>query len=84
MTSDPEMSSNICPFCGKKIDKPYWSHVQTEHPAEYEKKQTWIKLYKDYIGMGMDQEMSLQVIAELFNTSTKEVKSFLQKHKGLD
>lgn len=79
-----ETMTNICPFCGKKIDKPYWSHVQTEHPAEYEKKQTWIKLYKDYIGMGMESTISLQVIAELYNTKSAEVSSFLKKHGILD
>ncbi|MHA1803300.1 MAG: hypothetical protein ACTSU4_02070 [Promethearchaeota archaeon] len=70
---------NICPFCKKKIDRPYWAHVQSEHPDEYKKKQTWVKLFKDYISLGMDQEISLQVIAELYNTSPSEVKSFLKQ-----
>jgi uncharacterized C2H2 Zn-finger protein len=67
-----------CPYCGKKLKHPYWAHVQEEHPQEYQKKETWVKLYKDYKSMGMQDAMCLKVISELFNVGEKEVKSFLK------
>ncbi|MBD3343180.1 MAG: hypothetical protein GF353_29045 [Candidatus Lokiarchaeota archaeon] len=72
-----------CPYCKKILHHPYWQHVQKEHPDEYAKNETWISLYKDYIGMGMDQEMSIMVISELFNQTVDDVKSYLKKNKVL-
>ena len=73
----PEEESRFCPYCGIKLEHHYWQHVMSEHPDKYEQKETWIKLYQDYINLGMDQEISLKVIAELNNATTEEVKSFL-------
>lgn len=70
-----------CPYCGAKLKHPYWAHVQENHPEEYKKKQTWIQLYEDYSGMGMDEAVSLQVIGELFNVDPEEVKFFLEQNK---
>ncbi|TXT63126.1 MAG: hypothetical protein BAJALOKI3v1_430022 [Promethearchaeota archaeon] len=72
-----------CPYCGVLLSKPYWAHVQEKHPEEYEKKQTWISLFKDYKGMGMDDAVSLQVIGELFNVDAEEVRFFLEQNNIL-
>jgi hypothetical protein len=80
-----EMDENVpeqmrtCPYCSKVIEtRPYWSHIATEHPTEYENSQgTWLPLYKDYTSAGMDIETILMVMSELFNASTKDLESFL-------
>ncbi|TFF92645.1 MAG: hypothetical protein EU543_05275 [Promethearchaeota archaeon] len=72
-----------CPYCGELLKKPYWAHVQEKHPKEYEKKQTWINLFEDYRGMGMDVDISLQVIGELFNVEPEEVRFFLEQNNIL-
>ncbi|MFW9867311.1 MAG: hypothetical protein ACFFEN_14540 [Candidatus Thorarchaeota archaeon] len=77
MTND-ETESRFCPYCGKELEHPYWAHVQAEHPDKYSQKETWIKLYQDYIGLGMDETTSLVVISELFNATQEEIKSFLR------
>jgi len=56
---------------------PYWQHIQTKHPDKYSQKETWVQLYQDYTGLGMDITTSLMVISELFNATTDEIKSFL-------
>ena len=58
-----EEEGRNCPYCGIPLKHPYWQHVQSEHPEEYARNETWIQLYKDYTSMGMDQAMSLMVIA---------------------
>ena len=68
-----------CPYCGKLLHHPYWQHVQSQHPAEYAKNETWIQLYRDYVSMGMSQDMSLMVISELFNQPIDDVKEYLEK-----
>jgi len=68
-----------CPYCGKLLYHPYWQHVQSQHPAEYAKNETWIQLYRDYVSMGMSQDMSLMVISELFNQPIDDVKEYLEK-----
>jgi len=73
-----EAESRFCPYCGIELEHPYWAHVQAEHPEKYTQKETWIKLYTDYVGMGMDQTTSLLVISELFNATQEEIKSFLR------
>jgi len=55
-----------------------WAHIQDTHPEKYTQKETWIKLYEDYTGLGMDETTSLMVISELFNATKEEVKSFLK------
>ncbi|MFX1477466.1 MAG: hypothetical protein ACFFCI_04995 [Promethearchaeota archaeon] len=77
MTND-EAESRFCPYCGQELEHPYWAHVQAEHPDKYSQKETWIKLYQDYIGLGMDETTSLIVISELFNATQEEIKSFLR------
>ncbi len=72
-----------CPYCGKMLRHPYWQHVQKKHPKEYEKNETWIQLYKDYVSMGMEKSMCLMVISELFNASQDDVESYLKKNKVL-
>jgi hypothetical protein len=73
-----EEESRFCPYCGIELEHPYWSHVQSEHPEKYSQKETWIKLYEDYVGLGMDITTSLMVISELFNATQDEIKSFLK------
>ncbi|MFX1274621.1 MAG: hypothetical protein ACFFBP_09695 [Promethearchaeota archaeon] len=70
-----------CPYCGVLLKHPYWAHVQSAHPEEYEKNETWITLFKDYSGMGMDKAICFMVIAELFNSSPEKVESFLKAKK---
>ena len=81
MTDDDE--SRYCPYCGIKLEHPYWQHVMSAHPDKYEQKETWIKLYQDYTNLGMDQKISLTVIAELYNATIDEVKSFLKNANAL-
>ncbi len=76
-----EEESRFCPYCGIPLKHPYWAHVQAEHPEKYTQKETWIKLYEDYIGLGMDITTSLMVISELFNATQDEIKSFLKNAK---
>ncbi|MFX1328021.1 MAG: hypothetical protein ACFE91_07745 [Promethearchaeota archaeon] len=76
-----EDESRFCPYCGVELQHPYWQHIQKEHPDKYTQKETWIKLYKDYIGLGMDEVTSLMVISELFNATQEEIKSFLKNAK---
>lgn len=73
-----EEESRFCPYCGIALEHPYWAHVQAEHPEKYSQKETWIKLYEDYVGLGMDSTTSLMVISELFNATQDEIKSFLK------
>ncbi|MHA1148623.1 MAG: hypothetical protein ACTSR8_10305 [Promethearchaeota archaeon] len=72
-----------CPYCGMKLSKPYWQHIQTEHPNEYKEKNMWVPLYKEYKGLGMDENMCLMVISELYNVDQAEVKSFLKSENVL-
>ncbi|MBN1802398.1 MAG: hypothetical protein JW891_12880 [Candidatus Lokiarchaeota archaeon] len=72
-----------CPYCGEMLSRPYWHHIQENHPQEYAKHETWISLYKDYSSMGMDQSICFMVIAELFNSTPDQVKSFLKKNNAL-
>jgi len=81
MSKDDE--TRFCPYCGISLKHPYWEHVQSEHPDRYTQKETWIKLYKDYRKLGMDEEISLTVISELFNATTDEIKSFLKNKNAL-
>ena len=76
MSDDNE--SRFCPYCGVSLEHPYWAHIQDAHPEKYTQKETWVKLYEDYTGLGMDETTSLMVISELFNATTEEVKSFLK------
>jgi hypothetical protein len=68
-----------CPYCSKVLtQRPYWRHVETEHPEEYANdKQTWINLFNDYVAMGMPPEVSIAVIMELFNQTEEDVITFL-------
>ena len=79
--SDDE--TRFCPYCGIKLQHPYWSHIQKEHPDKYTQKETWVKLYQDYRKLGMDEEISLTVVSELFNSTIDEIKSFLKNKNAL-
>ena len=81
MSKDDE--TRFCPYCGISLEHPYWEHVQSEHSERYTQKETWITLYKDYRKLGMDEEISLTVISELFNATTDEIKSFLKNKNAL-
>jgi hypothetical protein len=81
--AEEKSQDNVCPYCGKILEHPYWAHVQAEHPEEYKKRKTWIKLYKDYSKMGMDDEKCFMIMAELFNVSADDVKFYLQQNKVL-
>ena len=76
-----EEESRFCPYCGIELEHPYQAHIQAEHPDKYTQKETWIKLYQDYTGLGMDESTSLMVISELFNATQEEIKSFLKNAK---
>lgn len=76
-----EEESRFCPYCGVSLTKPYWVHIQKEHPEKYAQKETWIKLYQDYRKIGMDQDVSIKVISELFNSTVEEISSFLKNSK---
>ncbi len=78
-----ELKGRKCPYCGKVLDHPYWRHIESDHPTEYQSdKATWIQLYKDYIAMGMDKEISIKVISELFNQTDKDILDFLKANKA--
>ncbi|MBD3196671.1 MAG: hypothetical protein GF317_16565 [Candidatus Lokiarchaeota archaeon] len=79
MSEDDEKVTE-CPYCGAKLRHPYWAHVQEKHPEEYQKKETWISLFKDYKSMGMDDSICYTVIGELFNAPPDEVKFFVEKN----
>jgi hypothetical protein len=79
MSDDEE--ARFCPYCGISLEHPYWQHIQSAHPEKYSQKETWIKLYEDYTGLGMDETTSLLVISELFNATQEEIKSFLTNAK---
>ena len=74
-----------CPYCSKPLtQRPYWKHIQEVHPNEFESDtSTWIQLFKDYSAMGMNKDVSLQVIAEIFNKSVKYIEDFLKEKKVL-
>ena len=72
-----------CPYCGILLHHPYWQHVQSEHAEEYARNETWIQLYKDYTSMGMSREMSVMVIAELFNHKIEDVEAYLKENNVL-
>ena len=74
-----------CPFCGKKdLQKPYWRHVQTEHPKEFSGNiEVWKQLYKDYRTAGMTEKISILAICELFNKPEALVREFLKKENIL-
>jgi uncharacterized C2H2 Zn-finger protein len=78
-----ETESRFCPYCGVELKHPYWQHVQKAHAEKYAQKETWVKLYKDYKAAGMNQEISIQVISELFNATQEEIQSFLKNAKAL-
>jgi len=81
--SAPDDETRFCPYCGIKLKHPYWEHIQSEHPERYTQKETWVKLYQDYRKLGMDEEISLTVISELFNATIDEIKSFLKNKNAL-
>ncbi len=76
-----EEESRFCPYCGVALEHPYWAHIQATHPEKYTQKETWIKLWQDYRGLGMDTSTSLMVISELFNATQEEIESFLKNAK---
>lgn len=73
----------FCPYCGIKLKHPYWSHISLKHADKYAQKETWVKLYQDYRKLGMDENISLTVISELFNSTIDEIKSFLKNKNAL-
>ena len=78
------MGSRKCPYCGMELDKPYWRHIQTIHPKEFEGSMaTWKQLFLDYTGMGMSSNISILAICELFNKSEEEVRDYLEHEKVL-
>jgi len=65
------------------LKKPYWVHIQKDHPEKYAQKETWIKLYQDYRKIGMEKDKCINVISELFNSTVEEIKSFLKNSKAI-
>jgi uncharacterized C2H2 Zn-finger protein len=72
--------NRLCPYCNKTLkEKPYWRHIQSQHPREFETdKKTWTQLFKDYSTMGMNSQISILAICELFNKSEEEVRAYLK------
>lgn len=69
-----------CPYCGIELLKPYWRHIESQHPNEYASdKSTWLQLFEDYTAMGMDKEKSLMIISQIFNREVNVIESFLKK-----
>ncbi|MFX0099011.1 MAG: hypothetical protein ACFFCS_05475 [Candidatus Hodarchaeota archaeon] len=68
-----------CPYCDEIIThRPYWNHIATKHPEEYENSRTtWKPLFDDYTLAGMDAQTSLMVMAELFNNPIDIIEPFL-------
>ena len=83
--SDIFNEKRTCPFCGKNdLKKPYWRHVQTEHPNEFSGNiEIWKQLFKDYRAAGMTEQISILAICELFNKPEEEVREFLKKENIL-
>ena len=75
-----------CPYCDKVLKtRPYWKHVQNEHPAEYESDHsTWTQLFLDYTSMGMDKSITISVISELFNKPHGLIEDYLHNEGVLD
>ena len=86
MSEDESFANRTCPYCGMKLkDRPYWRHIETEHPDEYANdKSSWIQLFKDYTAMGMDAKNSIQVICELFNQTPDDIEDFLKSNGILE
>ncbi|MGQ4873096.1 MAG: hypothetical protein ACP6IY_03385 [Promethearchaeia archaeon] len=83
MSNNEDSEQRNCPYCGQRLKKPYWQHIQKEHPEEYEQKEMWVSLYKDYKNIGMAEEMCITIISELYNVTKEEVISFLKEKKVL-
>jgi len=83
--SDMFNEKRQCPFCAKKdLKKPYWRHVQTEHPTEFSSNiKIWKQLYQDYRTAGMTEEISILAIAELFNRQEDVVREYLKRENAL-
>ena len=79
-------NKRTCPYCGIELVKaPYWRHVEQEHPSEYASdRSTWIQLFKDYSSMGMDSELCIQVICDLFNQTKDLIRDFLKENKIIE
>ena len=72
-----------CPYCGIDLQAPYWRHIESKHPKEYQSdKSTWIQLFADYTAMGMDRKNSIGVIGQIFNREPKVIESFLKKSES--
>lgn len=71
--------ARACPYCDEIIThRPYWNHIATKHPEEYENSRTtWKPLFDDYTLAGMDVQTSLMVMSELFNNSIEIIEGFL-------
>ncbi|MHA1699758.1 MAG: hypothetical protein ACTSWN_13015 [Promethearchaeota archaeon] len=68
-----------CSYCDEMIEtRPYWNHIATKHPKEYENSRTtWYPLFKDYVLAGMSIDTILMVMPELFNSTPEEIENFL-------
>ncbi len=82
MSDEPE--ARKCPYCGVLLQHPYWQHLSTAHPEEFASdRENWKNLYNDYTTVaGMPAEISIKVIAELYNVDEDDVHSFL-KHENI-
>ena len=83
--SDPFNENRKCPFCGKdNLRKPYWRHVQSEHPDEFSGNiEVWKQLFLDYRSAGMPEQISIMAICELFNKPEEAVREYLKREKIL-
>jgi len=80
MISNPKITTKLKLTARKQLDNLLGlDQISTEDPEEYAAKETWVQLYKDYAGMGMDSMVCFIVISELFNSTPDEVESFLKE-----
>jgi hypothetical protein len=79
-----DITQRRCPYCGKLLKRPYWAHVSLEHPEEYNNsKDTWKQLYADYRAAGMDEDICIKVVSELFNVEPDDVRKLLKRESLL-
>lgn len=80
-----DIAQRRCPYCGKLLKRPYWAHVALEHPEEYNNsKDTWKQLFSDYRDAGMDDDISIKVVSELFNADPIDVRKLLVREGVLE
>ena len=66
MSFGEDIEARACPYCGVKLKRPYWQHIQKAHPESYASTSMWEPLYLEYKNLGMDSSMCIMVVSELY------------------